>query len=118
MKREREEQNIEKIELKSVYPLKSYPGQDFVKYLVNLKTKQAFAQTENDLRLAAEIKQWFERFQRILQSLYSEPNLKLEFNTSTFEFNIILKNREPFDFNTMSMGYLPGAMSFGTSTSK
>ena len=97
--------NIEKIELKSVYPLKSYPGQDFVKYLVNLKTKQAFAQTENDPRLAAEIKQWFERFQRILQSLYSEPNLKLEFNTSTFEFNIILKNREPFDFNTMSMGY-------------
>jgi predicted ATP-binding protein involved in virulence len=35
--------NIEKIELQSIYALHAHPGKDFVKYLVNQKTRQAFA---------------------------------------------------------------------------
>ena len=97
--------SIEKIDLLPVYALDSHPGRDFAKYLVTLKTKQAFAQTENKLKRASEIKAWFDRFQDILRDLYEESDLTLEFDTDKFEFNILLKNREPFSFNTMSMGY-------------
>lgn len=97
--------NIEKIELQSIYALNAHPGKDFVKYLVNQKTRQAFAQTENQLNLAVEIKAWFERFQGILRDLYDEDALTLEFDTRTFEFKIRLPGREPFDFNSMSLGY-------------
>lgn len=97
--------NIEKIQLQSVYSIGSHPGQDFIKYLVNLKTKLAFAQTDDNSVLVNSIKDWFERFQKILCNLYDDKDLALEFNTDTFEFFICMNDREPFGFNSMSMGY-------------
>ena len=97
--------NIEKIQLQTVYSIGSHPGQDFIKYLVNLKTKLAFAQTDGNSALVNSIKDWFDRFQKILCNLYDDKDLALEFNTDTFEFFICMNDREPFDFNSMSMGY-------------
>ena len=100
-----ESKNIEKIELQSVYKISESPSRDFSKYLVNLKTKQSFAQTEGKYERANEIKTWFERFTEVLRDLYDEPNLALAFDIETSEFNILIDGREPFDFNTMSKGY-------------
>lgn len=97
--------NIEKIQLQAVYSIDSHPGQDFIKYLVNLKTKLAFAQTDGNSALVNSIKDWFDRFHKILCNLYDDKDLALEFNTDTFEFFICMNDREPFDFNSMSMGY-------------
>jgi len=97
--------NIEKIDLPSVYPIKADAGIDFAKYLVNLKTKQAFAQTQGKLETAQEIQAWFDNFEKILRDIYEETSLKLDFDIDTFQFNILIDGREPFDFNTMSMGY-------------
>ena len=97
--------NIEKVELPSVYPIKTDAGKNFAKYLVNLKTKQAFAQTQGKLETSQEIQAWFENFEQILRDIYEEPSLKLDFDIDTFQFNILIEGREPFDFNTMSMGY-------------
>ena len=97
--------NIEKIELKPVYDIKTSPSKEFSKYLVNLKTKQSFAKTEGLNDKANEIKKWFDDFENILRILYDEPSLSLSFDIDSFEFSIVIDAREPFDFNTMSKGY-------------
>lgn len=97
--------NIEKVNLKNVYTMTERPSQQLVKYLVNLKTTEAFAQTNNNPGRAKEIREWFSRFEQVLQSIYEDDSLVLDFNIDTFAFTIRQKNREPFDFNTMSMGY-------------
>lgn len=97
--------NIEKIDLKNTYAIKEHPGHDLVKYLVNLKTTEAFAKTNGQSQRAEEIRLWFTRFEHILQEIYGDKTLKLNFDIETFAFTIQQSGREPFDFNTMSMGY-------------
>ena len=97
--------NIEKVDLKDVYTIKDNPSQLLVKYLVNLKTTAAFAQSSGNLERVKEINEWFDRFEGIMRDLYEDDKLRLEFNIETFEFSILQQGRKPFDFNTMSMGY-------------
>lgn len=97
--------NIEKIELKPVYSLSDHPSHQLVKYLVNLKTTEAFARTNNNPKRAEEIANWFTRFEKILRSIYEDDSLTLNFDIETFQFTISTKGREAFDFNAMSMGY-------------
>ena len=96
---------IEKVNLPPFYDIGAHPSRQLVKYLVNLKTTQAFAQAKNDLERANEIEEWFARFEDILRDLYEDKDLTLDFDIDTFKFTIQMKNREPFDFNSMSMGY-------------
>lgn len=97
--------DITKVDLKPVYEIQDKPAKDLGKYLVNLKSTQAFAQTKGDLVRANEIENWFNRFEGILKELYQDDSLYLDFDIDTFQFSIHISGREPFDFNTMSMGY-------------
>lgn len=97
--------DITKINLKHVYKIQDKPVKDLGKYLVNLKSIQAFAQAKGEMARANEIGEWFMRFENIIRRIYNEPSLKLDFNIDTFQFSIQIDGREPFDFNTMSMGY-------------
>ena len=97
--------NIEKVDLQEVYSLKDHPSQQLVKYLVNLKTTEAFAKTNGNEARAAEIHAWFDRFQNVLRSIYSDDNLELKFDIETFAFTICQAGHDPFDFTTLSMGY-------------
>lgn len=97
--------NIEKVDLKEFYSLEDHPSQQLVKYLVNLKTTEAFAKTSGNNARAAEIHDWFERFQNVLRSIYSDDTLELKFDIETFAFTICQAGHDPFDFNSMSMGY-------------
>lgn len=97
--------NIEKVDLQEVYSLKDHPSQQLVKYLVNLKTTEAFAKTNGNEARAAEIHAWFDRFQNVLRSIYSDDTLELKFDIETFAFTICQAGHDPFDFNSMSIGY-------------
>ena len=97
--------NIEKVDLQEVYSLKDHPSQQLVKYLVNLKTTEAFAKTNGNEARAAEIHAWFDRFQNVLRSIYSDDTLELKFDIETFAFTICQAGHDSFDFNSMSMGY-------------
>ena len=97
--------NIEKVDLQSVYQIDAAPAQNLGKYLVNLKTTQAFAQTSGRQERAGEIEAWFQRFVDILRQIYKDDSLELYFDIETYQFSIRMDNREPFDFNTMSAGY-------------
>lgn len=97
--------DITKIELKPVYDIQDKPSRDLGKYLVNLKSTQAFALAKGDEIRANEISDWFLRFENIMKRLYHNESLRLDFDIETFQFTIHIDGREPFDFNTMSMGY-------------
>lgn len=97
--------NIEKVDLKPVYSIADSPASDFVRYMVNLKATQAFSKNEGAQQRADEIDAWFRRLESTLRKIYGDNTVKLIFDVETFEFRIKAENREPFDFNTMSMGY-------------
>ena len=94
--------NIEKIQLEDHYNINDNPGVKLAKYLVDLKATQAFTK---DSEKSKRIDDWFKKFEKILQSIFDDDQLKLKFNDETFQFSIHESNREPFDFNTMSRGY-------------
>lgn len=96
---------IEHIELKDRYPIQDKPGTKLVKYMVGLKATQAFAAQKKDTKRAEEIESWFRRFEGVLKSVFEDPSLTLDFDIENFRFSIIQKNRNPFDFNTLSSGY-------------
>ena len=41
----------------------------------------------------------------ILRKIYHDPSLVLDFDIENYRFHILIDGREPFDFNSMSMGY-------------
>lgn len=96
---------IEHIELKDQYQIQDSPGIKFVKYMVGLKATQAFALQQNKTQRAQEVDDWFQRFESILQKIFADKSIKLDFNIENFQFSIIQSNREPFDFNSLSSGY-------------
>lgn len=96
---------IEKIELKSSYGIEETPRKEFVKYLLDLKATQAFSRTGNKQDKAEKIENWFNKFENLLQEIFGSKDLKLVFDEETFEFKIQEKEKEPFDFNTLSSGY-------------
>lgn len=96
---------IENIQLKDKYQLNETPGTKLVKYMVGMKATQAFALQKKDTGRAAEIEEWFARFEGILKKIFDDSSLRLDFDIDNFQFHILQDNREPFDFNTMSSGY-------------
>ena len=97
--------DITKVDLKPIYEIQDKPVKDLGKFLVNLKSTQAFALAKGNTARANEISDWFSRFENIMKRLYHDESLHLDFDIETFQFSIHIDGREPFDFNTMSMGY-------------
>ncbi len=97
--------HIEKITFKDQYAITDTPGKELIKYLLDLKTTQALAEKANKKRISDEIEEWFQNFEKLLQMIFDDSSLILDFNIETFEFSIIIKDREPFGFNQMSSGY-------------
>lgn len=97
--------DITKVNLRPIYKLSDKPVRQLAKYMASLKATQAFAKTEGTPKRAQEIENWFQRFEAVLRKIYGDDSLKLHFDIETFQFSILMNNREPFDFNTMSAGY-------------
>lgn len=81
------------------------PGDDFVKYLLDLKMTQALAFTRGDSEKASEIDRWFEGLQELLKEVFDDHSVRLDFDEDTFRFSLLIDGFEPFDFNTLSSGY-------------
>lgn len=96
---------IEKVEFKDSYSIKDEPRKEFVKYLLDLRATQAFSLTGGKKEKADEIENWFVKFEKLLQDIFDSDSLKLVFDEDTFQFKIKEKDKEVFDFNTLSSGY-------------
>jgi len=97
--------HIEKILLKDNYRMSEHPGQDFVKHLVRLKTKEALYHTSHQNEKAKKIEDWFENLTKTLRKIFSDDHLTLNFDIENLAFYISETGKEPFSFDTLSSGY-------------
>ena len=96
--------HVEKVNLKGNYSINEEPRQVFVKYLLDLKVTEALARSNGNTQRAGSINNWFIKFQELVKRIFDDESLELIFEEDTFKFYIKEKNRELFDFNTLSSG--------------
>ena len=98
-------QGVEDIRLNNSYTMEEEPGNLLLKYMVHLKTQQAYAKNEGDMETAEKIQKWFERFEGALRTLLDDNSLFLEYDYKEYDFKIHEDGREPFGFDMLSDGY-------------
>ena len=96
---------VENVILDTSYDLSDDPAQNLVKYMVHLKTQQAYARQEDDSKVETDIQNWFDRFENALRILLEDKTLKLEYDYKHYNFLIHQTGRLPFGFNELSDGY-------------
>ena len=96
---------VENVILDTSYDLSDDPAQNLVKYMVHLKTQQAYARQEDDSKVETDIQNWFDRFENALRILLEDKALKLEYDYKHYNFLIHQTGRLPFGFNELSDGY-------------
>lgn len=99
------QEGVEDVVLHKNYSLDSIPGDILLKYLVHLKTQQAYARNEGDLDTVQMLDQWFERFVGALRILLDDESLQLKYDYKNYDFQIIEEGRKPFGFDQLSDGY-------------
>lgn len=97
--------HVEKVELKDDYKLTEFPRNEFVKYLLDLKMTEALARNNHKTEKADAIGLWFEKLEQLFKQIFEDETVELVFDEETYEFHILQRGKEPFDFNTMSSGY-------------
>lgn len=97
--------HVENVELKEIYLPNEAPRTELVKYLLDLKMKEALSQTSGKTDVANTIHVWFEKFDGMLKTVFEDDTTKLVFDEESFKFTIQQDGKEPFDFNTLSDGY-------------
>ena len=96
---------VENITLENTYGIDESAGDILLKYMVHLKTQQAYARNEGDQTTTNQIQKWFDRFDSALQILLDEESIHIEYDYKKYNFKIRQKGREPFSFNELSDGY-------------
>ena len=77
---------VENVKLDENYDISKDPAENLVKYMVHLKTQQAYARQENDSKVEAEIQSWFDRFENALKILLEDATIKLEYDYKRYNF--------------------------------
>lgn len=95
----------EDVKLASKYGIEDRPAQTLLKYMVHLKTQQAYAKNENDLPVEKKITEWFTRFENALKVLLSDDSIHLEYDYKNYNFLIEQKERNPYSLDELSDGY-------------
>ena len=84
---------VEKTNFDEKYTMDSKPSSMFLKYLVDLKTQQAFARNENDMDVVEKIDKWFNRFENSLKFLMDDESVQLKFDYKNYNFEILLDHK-------------------------
>ena len=98
-------QHVEKVNLSDKYDLLDRPGDEFVKYLLDFKTQEAMYRSNGNVEKADQLQSWIDRVEKILQIIFEDAGLCLEFNIETFAFFIREQGKEAFSFSELSSGY-------------
>ncbi len=96
---------IKKVYLERQVFFSDKTNKDFVQYILNLKADRSFAKDDNKIETVKNIDNWFDNLQTQLAQIFDVDKLELHFDRDTYNFNIIIKDREPFNFYQLSDGY-------------
>ena len=95
----------EDVKLASSYSLNSDPAEILLKYMVHLKTQQAYARNEHDESTAKKIDAWFMRFENAFKVLLCNDSIRLTYDYKNYNFLIEQAGRNPYSFDELSDGY-------------
>lgn len=95
----------EDVRLKTCYGMGETPGALLLKYMVHLKTQQAFANNAGDGETVKRIKQWFARFEDALKILLEGDEIRLEYDYKHYCFWIVESPQKKYTFHQLSDGY-------------
>ena len=96
---------VEDVKLKEVYQVNSNPVTELVKYLVHLKTQQAYAKNEGDSPVEEKISNWFKVFEKSIQRLMDDDSIRLKYDYKNYNFTITQNDRNEYSFTQLSDGY-------------
>lgn len=96
---------VEDIRLKDFYGIQEAPGELLHKYMIHLKTQQAYARNEGNTADVDRIQKWFDRFLDALRILLDDNSATLEYDYKAYDFKIHEEGRNPFGFDELSDGY-------------
>ena len=99
-----EPKNPTKPEYNKMGGVKSTATSQFLYFLSDLKIQEALARNEKQIAAADEINAWFENFEHLLQEIYQDSNLVLEFNYKDYSFRIKTEGKS-FKFTELSDGF-------------
>ncbi|HDU4322122.1 TPA: AAA family ATPase [Klebsiella aerogenes] len=81
-------------------------GSEFENHLVNLKTRQSFAETyDKDFQLSSKLQQWFDELEKNISILMEDDSFALKFDSDGFNFLLTQDNKAPYTFQSLSSGY-------------
>ena len=95
----------EDVKLADNYSLSSAPVELLLKYMVHLKTQQAYAKNEGDTNVENQIKNWFTRFENAMKVLLDDNSIKVIYDYKNYNFLIEQKGRDPYSLDELSDGY-------------
>lgn len=96
---------VEDIKLSTAYDIEENPSVLLHKYMVHLKTQQAYARNEGNGADVDRIQKWFDRFVGALCILLEDDSLTLEYDYKTYDFKIHEAGRKPYGLDVLSDGY-------------
>lgn len=96
---------VEDLKFLNNYNFSDNLDKNLVKYMVHLKTQQAYARQAGDSKVETDIQNWFNRFEEALGTLLEDKNIRLNYDYKNYNFLIHQTGRLPFGFNELSDGY-------------
>ena len=93
------------VKLDNNYRIEDEPARILLKYMVHLKTQQAYAKNENDANVVKQMSNWFVRFENALKILLSDDSIRLVYDYKNYNFLIDQKGRNPYSLDELSDGY-------------
>lgn len=93
------------VKLDNNYRIEDEPARILLKYMVHLKTQQAYAKNENDANVVKQISNWFVRFENALKILLCDDSIRLAYDYKNYNFLIDQKGRNPYSLDELSDGY-------------
>lgn len=95
------------IKLQDMYKISDSPGKDFVEYMKNLVIKEHMYRygSQHNTEKADAYKAKIKRIDKILQQVYDNTHVILDFDIDSMTFNIKEPDKLPYDFNALPSGY-------------
>ncbi len=70
--------HVEKVQFKDNYKIEEFPGDEFIKYLLDLKMTEALDRNSKKTEKADEIQTWFEKLEQLLKEIFDDQSVRLK----------------------------------------
>ena len=96
---------VEKVDTPQMSSIETATNQNFLKYLVFLRSKLTDASYRNDKFEKTKLEKWFYDFEKSLKDIFKDEQIHLRYDSNYLTFDIIQSEKSLFGFQSLSDGY-------------